>query len=1799
MQLATKPHVVLTRQPLYRKCGLKNLENERENKIVDNCRMIDVQKLNNIEWIVEQGDKHIKKTNSVKVYEDSLIKNNRELFIDGCKVEIPLTTFHSFDKALEQFDKLVSSKMNMHEKLSNRRASVIVSTDSVIKSQNNTFSSKKFNKNENYFTYIENKNSRIQKITNLISDKIDRVPATKKIDIKLNLKSSSDKKENNCVKSESYKVLNTYYIKSHINKKLCNDKKTMDVKVNNISSKNKYSIDYKIEENAKKRTVYEPVTSDSTQRKKIRTSIDEHKEINRKKRKKLKNKFRAYFGECITISEDEQEQTILQNRFKRKRKKDSADSSDSGVYIADKSTSLQIIKDIQKTISNSIICGKFNENLSGETIINANIDYESKVIDNESTKTIDSIENKKISKIKQDIYGKIIANANINNESKQVIDKESIKTIDSIEDRKISKIKQDVSGKIIANVNIDELKTVINNESIKIIDSIEDKKELKVRQVIFAETIANANISNKSKEIIDNKNIKTIDLVEDRKELKFRQDVFTETIANINIDNESKKIIDNENIKTIDSVESKKGLKSGQDVFEETIRNVNTTNESKEIIDNKSTKTIDSVLKIKQDMSESIHLAIANVNINNELKEVSSNETINSIESLINMEIENNELQIIQIKKNNISQEKLINTDRDNIIPNKHRLSVIQSNDRSNIDIPQITKEIESNASLKKVEIKTGNTTLSSDIFCSTNDTINIIEDFSELQNCNLNIKDFNDLLYMDITETCQITSNGNVLSIQETIEEVMNKNIDENSNLNNLSETQIDCNQDVKKTISNCIEENNNKDLNKMQSSNTNTNDRIISINNMYNVPKKENELPVAEFKLNILEKKNIQSNNLSQGRLRVLSSAELGSRWCPTPINTVMSTVSQFSHSTPHFTNATTFNKVNLDNTIVVSTSMTQIVPTTISSITTSALTAINETTISENMRKNNIDHKFSKSIYFIFVNIRDLIQKRRMCLNTNLNVNYDKLLFIEFEKLKKILNIEDYIDLIDGVLIILNKEMLVMPLLSLGELFHYTPLIESFYIHSSNKRKTVNNSSECQIITPVIVSNQITSNQNRYSNPQVSQNACVTSMHSTLQHVFPVNQNQTSTNVTLKQSYQNSQGKIILQSQNNSFQNNMPINSTAINNHNIHQHNYNMQMHKISQQKIPNSYFVQQKPVTNIYTMQNLPVQHSSFSSNINQPGDRQISLSNSQFINQQYVPQNVFTSQKNTFYNVNVPNYPIQQNRNSTHIQNIVMSPVTQQYQNPKHQQNVYSISQDIQPQTIPRHISSNYNIQQSVQPIFAMNVSYNELKHRKMPQKISMETLQNHISEQVSSSQKQHKKTKSISKKKDLQISLESTTKLFNVLKYISDIQKIILLKQIDFYFSCTTWLQQQFTSGQWQKINSQRSLLLNFQTLLKHLIEKTVKGFLPDKSQGNIFETNILKNIKIDVPKMVQIVVNENEGMYCQIEVSKAFQEQNKIMNIKQNCVTHQENLTQNQYEKEYEATNNLQSKEVSNEKQKSEISHKEVQNKTFGKRILIQKDNSPVKSSLQICETSEIVIHQENKIEEESNNSKDTYNLNIKEQNLRVPGKIIENISQIIEEKTSVLSNMKLPNNDILQLNQHLVTVEISSNNDQVTVIDTNASNESKSKNEESTEYEELQNKLQKELHISSSSLENTNYNILAISSPKVVNNMKDFDNEDLDNSSLEETITSHIEDIRSISLETFEKMEETNNIISTTDGNIEEEEIKICLFCGKPSTVACSICLEAKYCSKECFEQHWEDHYKDCTPVKKRVYN
>ncbi|OAD61364.1 Putative serine/threonine-protein kinase F31E3.2 [Eufriesea mexicana] len=887
-----------------------------------------------------------------------------------------------------------------------------------------------------------------------------------------------------------------------------------------------------------------------------------------------------------------------------------------------------------------------------------------------------------------------------------------------------------------------------------------------------------------------------------------------------------------------------------------------------------------------------------------------------------------------------------------------------------------------------------------------------------------------------------------------------------------------------------------------------------------------------------NVLKREDNRSNNISQSKLRVLSSAELGSRWCPTPVNNIMS-VSQFS-----YTNAVTVSEVHLKNTTTVTT-VTQTVPITVSSITVPVSIPTAKTTVSENKKKSNIDPKFSESIYVTFVKIRNLIQSIRVSSVTNLN--YDKLLFMEFEKLREILNTEDYVDLTEGVIGILNKELLVIPSLSLIELFRYTPIVESFYIHTSNKHKiAVNNFNEHQTKIPTIVSSQITSNQNMYCNPQASQNICVTSVQSRLQHLLsiPTNQNQSSINVTSKQLQQHVQENMVLQSQNNFVQNNMSMNSTTINNHNTQEPNYKMRMYRNPTQDVISNTYVT-KPVTNVCAIQDCPIRHSSFPpTDINELEGRYISAPNASFMNQQYVPQSVFVPQTNVFYNVNVANYPIQKNLNSTHIN---LHNVAQHHQNTIHRQSLYNMSQGNQLQTIPQHVSANYNISQPAQMMFALNTSHSmptntQQKHKKIvARKTPMEVPQKSMPEQVSSQQLQNIypfKTKQLmplaKKKRVTQISLDSTTKLFDVLKYISHIQKLILLKQLDFYFSCTAWLQQQFTSGQWQKVYSQRSLLLHLQTLLKHLVEKTLSDHLADKFQVNTFETNILTNIKIDVPKTLQIIVKENEGTCCQLEVSKANQEQCKTMNINKNSIICEKNLkntiTENQCDKEHETINNLQNKELSNLERLVE--------KTV---VPLSKDNFLVKPNSHICQTTNIIdVNQKVKIRKESNYSKDIYTSNTKEQILNGTGNITENVSQILE-KLVPISDTKVSNKDISQqLNPHLVTVEVSSKNDQVIVVNTDVSDE-----------------------------KNTSY---VITSSSNQNNIEHFNNAKL-NSSLEK-ITSHIEDVRSISLEAFENMEETD--ANTTEENIEEAEIKVCLFCGKPSTVVCSICLEAKYCSK-----------------------
>ncbi|CAD1468643.1 unnamed protein product, partial [Heterotrigona itama] len=1118
-----------------------------------------------------------------------------------------------------------------------------------------------------------------------------------------------------------------------------------------------------------------------------------------------------------------------------------------------------------------------------------------------------------------------------------------------------------------------------------------------------------------------------------------------------------------------------------------------------------------------------------------------------------------------RVSENELSQDMLINIENDNLEQSKDVVNVT--------DTSQVTEQSEDRISIAEIKTKIMiDNTLSSDI----SKTCILDHNTIKFETCNLNMKDFNELLHMNFEETCQITSNGNVLSIQETAEKVIDRNDNENLNLKELLKVQENCNQTVTEKLLNCIEENNNIDLNKIQSSsNTNKNDNI-STNNICNVLNNESELAVEKLELNISEKKDTQFNKVVQGKLRVLSSAELGSRWCPTPINSVP-TVPQSSHT------------VTVIQTV---------------SDTTPLITASASTTVSENIKKSNTDLKFVDSVYVSCVKIRNLIQKIRLSSLTNLN--YDRLLFIEFENLRKILNTEDYVDLVEGVIAIFNTQMLVNPLLSIEELFHYTSSVKSYYASSLNTRKI--NVNECQTIMPtntVVVSTETVPNQDKHCNEQ---NIWASSMQSRLQYLLSTQKSQICTNITTKPTHQNFKEKIVSSSQNNVFQNNVAVNPIIFTNNNnndkIQQYNYKIQTHRnCCQQKISNVHIDKQKPITNMHVRQNFPVQYASFPFHgINQLESGQVSapITNKPFINQRYIQPTYFVP-TNTFHNVNIQNYSIQQNRDVTcvTVQNLTIPTMTQPIiQNTVYQKSVLqpilpncNISQPVLSNChIPQPVLSNCHIPQPVQTIVTMNVPHSVLKNTQ-PVKPKQQRAKRKVSQNYMPEQSQNiylHKPKQL-KKENLEVLLNSTMRLLNALKYISDIQKHTLFEQINFYFSCTTHLKQWYTSEQWQKIHSERFLLYHFQTTLKHVIEKHI--LLSDKS-----ETNILANINTNAPKIVQIIAKENEKICYQIEASKTNQEQNKIMSIKQNCPNDQNNLnvkTQNQYEKEHKTNNNSQNKKLSYLEQLNMLDKKKIQNNTIFKDTLLQTDNSLIKLNVQNYQTSSDNIDVCNmiEIEKEQNISKDTYNSNTKEQNLNELEKI-ENIPQIVNEKL-LLSDMKLFNKDTLQqLNPHLVTVEISSANDQVTVINT-ASGETKLTREELKEYEEHQ---QEKLHINSISLENTS-DILGVSSSKSLkNDIKYLNNEQLQNTLVKKPIISHIKDVRSISMEAFLKMDESNNGLSnTTEGNIEEEEMKVCLFCGRPSTVACSICLEAKYCSKLCFELHWEDHYKDCLLVER----
>ncbi|CAD1474181.1 unnamed protein product, partial [Heterotrigona itama] len=397
IQLATKPRVVIMRQIPYKKYRPKSLlEHEEERKILHNSRTNvsnlrlgseNVHKTNMTERYVKRRNKYIRENDGIVAYKDASISNNRKLFSPNkCKLDDQVTTIHSFDQALEQLDKIVPSKIRVHEKLSNNR-SFSVSMNGIHKSRYNSIVlNKKYGRDENH---IENKekHKKTQKTSDLIFNKVGPKKVqisdeNKRNHVKLNQNSCSNK-ISDYTTSNVYKKVDTNWtlIKLDADKKL-HKKKIIDINLDSIPNKNKYfkyedSISnctlstgkiVKIEENMQEKKLHKPVIPDFIKRKNIYAHINENKEIIRKKRKRIINKFRTYFGDCLSVSEDEQEQNILRKRFKIRRKKYSCDSE---VYIIERSTTMtdtEILNDIQETVTPDLTMQKFNENASQKII---------------------------------------------------------------------------------------------------------------------------------------------------------------------------------------------------------------------------------------------------------------------------------------------------------------------------------------------------------------------------------------------------------------------------------------------------------------------------------------------------------------------------------------------------------------------------------------------------------------------------------------------------------------------------------------------------------------------------------------------------------------------------------------------------------------------------------------------------------------------------------------------------------------------------------------------------------------------------------------------------------------------------------------------------------------------------------------------------------------------------------------------------------------------------------------------------------------------------------------------------------------------------------------------------------------------------------------------------------------------------------------------------------------------------------------------------------------------------------------
>ncbi|XP_026670526.1 uncharacterized protein LOC113464524 isoform X2 [Ceratina calcarata] len=1837
--LASRTCVILVREPFHKRQGSKIPKEEIEEiEIFDSDSSFveersqekyeDVPKLDTPKFI---GKGHDQRIDGMNVYEVLSSNSNRDYIFH--KSEKSPAIMHPFEEALMQFESVVPTKMN-RKSCSKRKSSATVSLD--IK--------KRSCEHANHVTVIENKSSISEEtvpneaLAKVEINTIQMADEVKKGRIKLNLNSCYSNKSSNYVKSEAYKKVDST--------KLDDDKelRVVNINVNSAANRNKYSKyrrnEYVLAGTEATAFEYDALTTlDRKQRK--RRSVSQN--TNRHRRRRISSKFRTYFGDCITISEDEQERDILKTTYKRRKKLVSINSCDSGVSVTNENgivVDVQVYKDIQIAIpestmndtssetENSVTIDGPKENILAHSVMNAtientNIHDESEEENNRET--VIKVHSSMAETSDENTFKKTIVHFNECNKSNEIVEDKNNeiqneaqartqKSIDLIDEgiclSDFSKPPQ-VTERLVISVPISETEAEENGTTLclDMPDISTSDDELVINEDAFDVHESTVDTTGLNKH--DHVDIIESCEVPSEKDLhKIKEDVIKsltdETVGeNLNSTNTSEVKTElivademtGENLKSINTPEVKTELIVADEMTSENVNSTNTPEVKTEVIvadevtsENLNSTNTPEVQTEIQDSEEEVPLISTGGNdadtnfvpssiTNQEIEFIS----VNSVECTSNDEPaveETTELNDTSVEKTSqldqVPQPKLRILSSAELgsrwcpTPMNPVTTVVQfSSAMTSQDLPIYITSVGTSATqtvhaTSMITVPVSATTAKATFSNNTNTDVVKLSTSVYSVLCGIyhlikNIRttptnDFNYDKYL-CTEFQKLLKKLNLDNYIALIKAVILVLNRETSLSPPLSLTEL-------LGYSSLLNKLYIRNSRKLRLDGRPT-DQEISLQGVHYNEQIENTVTSVESMLQYLwstHKKYMKYTAYSKGTRQNLQD------------NVNLQTQTNFQ-------NNTSMNPIVANN---------QVTPN-VSAVRTQ------NPIIQEQIRLNS--HVAQPLTNF---HVRQQLSHPSMGMHEQRKLHAST---VPASNLR-------------------FPHQNVLPTV--------TQSIPQ--INLQNVPKTV--SQNIPKTTPQDVSQSTLQNVSLTAFQRFTQTAFQKFTQTTLQNVPQTSlQNVPQTALqNVPQSTLQNVSQISLQNVPQSTLQN--VSQTTLQN-----------VSQISLQNVPQSTLqnVSQTTLQNVsqISLQNVP---QSTLQNVSQTTYQNVSQTSLQNVSQiTNVPQNI--PQRYSLYNAGrIPRYPVPQNMQPAHInvQKACGSTVNQPYQyvrqppmyHPsmyRQSPSAYNMSQGAHLQNSPQN-TQNY-IPKPVRDLNTGNANASQLAPSTMSQSeqvlanaVTTRTTQNYtINKYVSAQHAQNVRqsrmtnpTALTTQTQNPQMSLESMTNMFGILKYLTDIQKLVLIEQIEYYFRCTSWLQQEFTPQQWHLINMQRNLLLQFQRLLKCLVEKSVKQLLPEKCEENAIETNVVTNILIEVPKILKITVKENDGMQCQVEVPQTKQEATN---------NNQHNLdiavTQSQLEERNEVVDMSQNKGVSNET--------EVRNsKIFDKNVL--EENIPSQSNIQDPTLNS--NHQRHEAERESTNFENTEVQNLErssKNNLQQssphlvtvevgPDKVTvidtNNIDidkpgtekdKEIENDVQVARTLESPNerlrkdeeikNEDIQVASTLVSPnkrlrkDEEINNEDVQVVNTLEFQNKRLRKDEEIRKEEVQ--ITNVLESPNKNLKREDQDIENVASTSESANdeviyLKECSSDfeyintvvvDDDDVSSEESAGCKITDIRSISEEIF-------NV------NVDEE-IKECLRCRKPSTVLCGNCLVARYCSEKCSTRHWKYHFKDCNSV------